>query len=122
MPAAGDESVAGFRESFEKGGGQVVKELSMPFPNVEFQALLTEDPGRPAVTLFQALRQEGYRGGISALRGAVRRLRPCAAPAAFAPLTFGRAEAAQVDWGEFGDVFGIGRPVRSSIGLQIVTC
>jgi branched-chain amino acid transport system substrate-binding protein len=40
--AAGDESVAGFREAFEKGGGQVVKELSLPFPNVEFQALLTE--------------------------------------------------------------------------------
>jgi len=40
--AAGDESVKGFREAFEKGGGQVVKELSVPFPNVEFQALLTE--------------------------------------------------------------------------------
>jgi branched-chain amino acid transport system substrate-binding protein len=40
--AAGDESVKGFKESFEKGGGQVVKELNLPFPNVEFQALLTE--------------------------------------------------------------------------------
>jgi branched-chain amino acid transport system substrate-binding protein len=40
--AAGDESVGGFKESFEKGGGQVVKELSLPFPTVEFQALLTE--------------------------------------------------------------------------------
>lgn len=40
--AAGDESVRGFKEAFEKGGGQVVKELSVPFPNVEFQALLTE--------------------------------------------------------------------------------
>ena len=40
--AAGDESVKGFKESFEKSGGQVVKELSLPFPNVEFQALLTE--------------------------------------------------------------------------------
>ena len=40
--AAGDESVRGFKEAFEKGGGQVVKELSLPFPNVEFQALLTE--------------------------------------------------------------------------------
>ena len=40
--AAGDESVKGFKESFEKGGGTVVKELSLPFPNVEFQALLTE--------------------------------------------------------------------------------
>ena len=40
--AAGDESVNGFKESFEKNGGQVVKALSLPFPNVEFQALLTE--------------------------------------------------------------------------------
>ena len=40
--AAGDESVGGFKEAFEKGGGQVVKELTLPFPNVEFQALLTE--------------------------------------------------------------------------------
>ena len=40
--AAGDESVKGFKESFEKGGGKVVKELSLPFPGVEFQALLTE--------------------------------------------------------------------------------
>ena len=39
---AGDESVRGFKEGFEKGGGSVVKELSLPFPNVEFQALLTE--------------------------------------------------------------------------------
>lgn len=40
--AAGDESVRGFKESFEKGGGKVTKELNLPFPNVEFQSLLTE--------------------------------------------------------------------------------
>jgi branched-chain amino acid transport system substrate-binding protein len=40
--AAGDESVAGFKEAYTKSGGQIVKELSLPFPNVEFQALLTE--------------------------------------------------------------------------------
>ncbi|MDQ3060246.1 MAG: ABC transporter substrate-binding protein [Pseudomonadota bacterium] len=40
--AAGDESVKGFKEAFEKAGGQVVKELNLPFPNVEFQALLTD--------------------------------------------------------------------------------
>jgi len=40
--AAGDESVGGFKEAFEKNGGLVVKELSLPFPNVEFQPLLTE--------------------------------------------------------------------------------
>jgi branched-chain amino acid transport system substrate-binding protein len=40
--AAGDESVKGFKEAFEKGGGKVVKELSLPFPGVEFQSLLTD--------------------------------------------------------------------------------
>jgi branched-chain amino acid transport system substrate-binding protein len=40
--AAGDESVGAFRDAFEKGGGKVVKQLSLPFPGVEFQALLTE--------------------------------------------------------------------------------
>ncbi len=40
--AAGDESVRGFKEAYEKSGGKVIKELSLPFPNVEFQALLTE--------------------------------------------------------------------------------
>jgi len=40
--ATGDESVGGFKEAFEKAGGKVTKELSLPFPNVEFQALLTE--------------------------------------------------------------------------------
>jgi branched-chain amino acid transport system substrate-binding protein len=40
--AAGDEMVQGFKEAFEKAGGKVVKELNLPFPNVEFQALLTD--------------------------------------------------------------------------------
>ena len=40
--AAGEESVNGFHEGFEAGGGKVLKDLTLPFPNVEFQALLTE--------------------------------------------------------------------------------
>ena len=40
--AAGNESVKGFTEAFEKGGGKVLKQLTLPFPGVEFQALLTE--------------------------------------------------------------------------------
>jgi branched-chain amino acid transport system substrate-binding protein len=40
--AAGDEMATAFKEGFEKAGGQVVKQLTLPFPNVEFQALLTE--------------------------------------------------------------------------------
>ena len=40
--AAGEESIGGFKEAFEAGGGKVVKELYLPFPQVEFQPLLTE--------------------------------------------------------------------------------
>ena len=40
--AAGDESVEGFREGLKASCGTVVKELTLPFPNVEFQALLTD--------------------------------------------------------------------------------
>jgi len=40
--AAGNESVEGFKDGLKASGGEVVKELTLPFPNVEFQALLTE--------------------------------------------------------------------------------
>ncbi len=40
--AAGDEAFEGFKESYTKAGGTIVKEFGLPFPNVEFQALLTE--------------------------------------------------------------------------------
>lgn len=40
--AAGQQSVDAFKEAFEKDGGKVVKELTLPFPNVEFQPFLTE--------------------------------------------------------------------------------
>ena len=40
--AAGDEAFEGFRDSYTKAGGTIVKQLGLPFPNVEFQALLTE--------------------------------------------------------------------------------
>ncbi len=40
--AAGTESAKGFVEGFEKGGGKVTQNMTLPFPNVEFQALLTE--------------------------------------------------------------------------------
>lgn len=40
--AAGEEFVKGFKDGFLKGGGKIAKELWVPFPNVEFQPLLTE--------------------------------------------------------------------------------
>ena len=39
---AGEEAVAGFTEGFVKAGGKSVRGLWIPFPNTEFQALLTE--------------------------------------------------------------------------------
>jgi len=40
--AAGDEMVEGFKEGFETGGGKVLKDLTVPFPTVEWQSLITE--------------------------------------------------------------------------------
>jgi branched-chain amino acid transport system substrate-binding protein len=40
--AAGEESTGGFKEAFEAGGGKVIKEMFLPFPQVEFQSYLTE--------------------------------------------------------------------------------
>src|ERR1700687_1697630 len=34
--AAGEESIGGFKEAFEAGGGKVIKEMYVPFPQVEF--------------------------------------------------------------------------------------
>ena len=43
--AAGAESGGGFKEAFEKGGGQVLPNLTLPFPQTNFQPLLAQLPG-----------------------------------------------------------------------------
>jgi branched-chain amino acid transport system substrate-binding protein len=40
--SAGEEAYDGFEEGYTAAGGTIVKKLGVPFPNVEFQALLTE--------------------------------------------------------------------------------
>jgi branched-chain amino acid transport system substrate-binding protein len=40
--AAGEQMVNGFRDTFTKGGGKVIKDITVPFPTVEFQAALAE--------------------------------------------------------------------------------
>ncbi|WP_414676187.1 ABC transporter substrate-binding protein [Limnobacter sp.] len=40
--AGGKQSIEGFKESFTKGGGTIIKDMNLPFPNVEFQPFLTE--------------------------------------------------------------------------------
>ena len=88
--------------------------LLTPF-HARIQARLGEDPERSAVNLLQRLRAEGYRGGITILRTHLARPRPRPPREAFVPLTFAPGEAAQVDWGEFGDVFNLGRPVHAFV-------
>jgi branched-chain amino acid transport system substrate-binding protein len=39
--AAGDQQIGAFKEGFTKAGGKVVEDLALPFPEVEFQALIT---------------------------------------------------------------------------------
>ncbi|MGE3992789.1 ABC transporter substrate-binding protein [Pseudorhodoplanes sp.] len=43
--AAGQEQVKAFAEGFASGGGKIEKEIYLPFPAVEFQAILTEIAG-----------------------------------------------------------------------------
>jgi transposase len=75
--------------------------------------LLSVAPGRSAVNILQHLRSSGYTGGITILRDYLRSLRPEPKPKeAFFTLDFAKGEAAQVDWGEFGDAFGNGTKVH----------
>ncbi len=39
---AGAEQMGGFKEGFTKAGGKVIEDLTVPFPEVEFQALITQ--------------------------------------------------------------------------------
>jgi transposase len=73
------------------------------------------DPFKPRITrlldsypysaqqIFQRLREEGYRGGITILRDYVRRIRQPKLPV-YLKLHFAPGECAQVDWGCFGTV------------------
>lgn len=40
--AAGKESVNGFKDAFTQGGGKIIKDITIPFPNVQFQSALAE--------------------------------------------------------------------------------
>ncbi|HEY7610463.1 MAG TPA: ABC transporter substrate-binding protein [Alphaproteobacteria bacterium] len=50
--AAGQEMISAFKEGYVKAGGQVVKEILLPFPNIEFQAHLTEIAGLKPDAVF----------------------------------------------------------------------
>lgn len=82
----------------------------------KIKELLAAAPERSAVNILQQLRDAGYPGGITILRDYLRPLRPGPKPKeAFFTLDFAKGEAAQVDWGEFGDVFGDGTKVHAFV-------
>ena len=58
----------GFKEGFTKAGGKIVKELWLPFPNVEFQALLTEIASHQARRGVRVLRRRRRRQVHQGLR------------------------------------------------------
>ena len=84
-----------------------------PF-KTDVQAILAKDPHCTATALFNRVRDLGYTGGMTALRiyvNSVRQRRP-RAKEAFLRLEFAPGSTAQVDWGEFGDVFRDGSKVH----------
>lgn len=80
-----------------------------PFKEV-LRAQLKKDPKVTGSALLNQLRSLGYTGGITVLRDflMIERGQMVRPREAFLRLEFGPGEVAQVDWGEFGDVFGDG--------------
>jgi transposase len=76
----------------------------------DLKEILQKDRHVTATSLLNYLRSRGYTGGVTIVRDFVKRergrfVRP---REGFLRLEFGAGEVAQVDWGEFGDVFGDG--------------
>lgn len=84
-----------------------------PFKEV-LKGQLLKDPKVTGTALLNQLRSLGYTGGITILRDFLLKERgQMVHPReAFLRLDFGPGEVAQVDWGEFGDVFGDGIKVH----------
>jgi len=73
-------------------------------------SLVKETPDTTAIVILQRLRDQGYEGGITVLRQLVRQEKQNARQQkeAFFKMNFPPGQVAQVDWGEFGNVFGDG--------------
>ncbi len=77
----------------------------------KIREILLKDPTIAASTILHRVREFGYMGGLTILRRYVHELKSRSSPKlkeAFLRLEFAPGECAQVDWGEFGDVFGDG--------------
>lgn len=71
--------------------------------------LLSKDSSRSAINILQKLRDKDYMGGLTILKDYLRTRRPESEPKAYLSLDFAPGQAAQVDWGDFKDPFGLGR-------------
>lgn len=92
--------------------------LSILNPHYEkIQNFLQKDPTMSAAAILQNLRDDGYMGGATILREYVGRQkeRSTKVREAFLKLEFAPGECCQVDWGEFGDVFGDGIKIHCFI-------
>jgi transposase len=80
------------------------------------QEKLLRDPTIPATAIHQSLRRLGFTGSVRRLCEYIATIRVNPRPReAFLKLSFEPREAAQVDWGEFGDVFGDGTKIHAFV-------
>jgi transposase len=89
------------RSRFEPRRSRPRRSVLDPFKG-RITRLLDSNP-YSAQQIFQRLREEGYRGGITILRDYVRCIRQPKLPV-YLKLHFAPGECAQVDWGTFGTV------------------
>jgi transposase len=81
---------------------------------VQIESLMQKEPKITATAILHNIRSRGYSGGFTILRLYVRKVRQTLARPreAFLRLEFEPGDVAQVDWGEFGEVFGDGVKVH----------
>lgn len=80
----------------------------------EVTSMLEIDPQCTATSILNRLRDLGYIGGVTVVQQYVRKKRAIRyrAREAFLRIEFESGQCAQVDWGEFGDIFGDGIKVH----------
>lgn len=97
----------------KRGSQSRLSILAPHYPLID--KLLKEAPSRSSANILQHLRNAGYPGGISILRDHVKVMRPTPPKEAFFRIEYSPGDVAQVDWGEFGDVFVDGTKVHGFV-------
>jgi transposase len=89
-----------------------------PYKSV-IQEKLLRDPLVPATAIHQSLRRLGFTGSVRRLQEYIATVRVEPKPReAFLKLSFEPGQCVQVDWGEFGDVFGDGVKIHAFVMVQ----